>query len=270
MEAKIKEGAFPAPRLAAEEAAYPGLRELLDSVDKSASRRRLLVVEDDDSMQDFYRQFFDVLHSDEFDWELAGSAERGLAALRRAGRPFDAVVLDWNLPGKDGIALLRELRTDVVWQDIRVIMVTGRRTVEEEVAALEVGADDFIPKPFHPDELWARLRSLLRRAEPEAEAQRAIRIGDLELDVAAGKLTVGGKAVRLYKKELDLLVIFLRRPDVIHPPAFLWDAVWGYDNPNHDNVLDVTLSNLRRKLGPKWAARLENRRGQGYLLRLKG
>lgn len=230
-------------------------------------RPRILVIEDDESTQELYRLFFETLHPKEFTWALATTGGRAMSLLRaRAEAPFDAAILDWDLPDMPGLDLLVRLRRDPATTDLPIVVVTARDELEQRVLGLENGADDYFVKPVVLDELRARLRGLLSRRKPAPPQPKVLEARDLQVDLLAGKLTVHGKPVHLFRKELGLLVVFLRRPNMIHSSAYLWESVWGYDNPNADNIVEVAISNLRKKLGPRWAARLETHRTRGYLL----
>jgi two-component system OmpR family response regulator len=230
-------------------------------------RPRILVIEDDESSQESYKLFFETLHSKEFAWALAPNGGRAFSLLRaRDEAPFDAVILDWNLPDMRGLDILVRLRRDPATCDLPVVVVTGREELRERVLGLENGADDYFVKPVELDELLARLRGLVKRRKPAPAQPKVLAAHDLVLDLLAAKLTVHGKSVHLFKKELGLLVLFLRRPNMIHSSAYLWETVWGYANPNGENIVEVAISNLRKKLGPRWAVRLETHRSRGYLL----
>lgn len=222
----------------------------------------MLVVEDDEEMRRVYRRFFDSPPAGGFAAEIVPDAESALSRLREAA--VDLLVLDWGLPGISGTELLRALRANPGTRALGVLMVTGRGSPSETVAALDAGADDHIAKPFEDRVLLARLRSVARRQEREREEERARRFPGLELDAEAGRLRLGGRDVPLRRKELDLLKIFLRRPRAVHSRSYLWETVWGYESESWEHVLDSALSSLRRKLGPAWGARLKAHRGQGY------
>jgi DNA-binding response OmpR family regulator len=232
-------------------------------------RPRILVVEDDESMLELYRVFFEILHPREFSWSAAQSGGRVSSALRAGDRP-SVVILDWELPDMSGLEVLERLRRDPSFSELPVIVVTAKDELQDRVSALEAGADDYFVKPVIVEELLARLRGILSRRRPTPAEERKLVVHDLELDLATTKLKVRGRPVHLFAKELGLLVTFLRRPNMIHSSAYLWDTVWGYENPNAENIVEVAISNLRRKLGPVWARRLETHRRKGYLLSTEG
>jgi two-component system phosphate regulon response regulator PhoB len=228
-------------------------------------RQRILAVDDDPGMQSFYAQFLDEVYKDRFIGRVVGSAEEALGVLR--AEPLDLTILDWHLPGISGIDLLRALRADQRTSALGVIMVTARTASGDAVTALEAGADDHISKPFEEKVLLARLQSLARRRETTLLASTPCREG-LALDLPGGSVRVDGEPVRLQPKELELFRVFIGRPNMIHSHRFLWDTVWGYENPEWERIIIRLLYQLRRHLGPRWGPRLEAHRGLGYLLRV--
>ncbi len=225
---------------------------------------QVLVVEDEEEMRRFYGGFFALRHASAFSAEIVPDAESALEALAR--RPFDLAVLDWTLPGISGASLAKALRADPRTRAMGVLMVTARADAADVVAALDAGADDHLGKPFDERVLLARLRSLGRRRGREDGREVALRFPGLDLDRETGRLRLDGRPVHLKPRELDLLLLLLRRPGVVHPAAYLWEALWGYESDHWEHVLTATLSALRRKLGPSWGPRLRVSRGRGYLL----
>lgn len=225
-------------------------------------RQRVLAVDDDEEMRRFYERFFRCLQNEGFTATVVPDAEQALGLL--ALDPVDIIVLDWGLPGISGAGLAKALRAGAKTRSVGILMVTGRSSPAEIVLALESGADDHLAKPFDEKVLLARLRSLARRRSLTFDSHLASRFPGLELDEEADRLRVDGRRTRLTRKEMDLLSIFLRRPNVRHAHTYLWDAVWGYESDLWDHVLMVTLSSLRKKLGRKWGECLKSYRGQGY------
>lgn len=213
-------------------------------------------------MRTYYAELFERLRDEGFSARFAESGEKALDILRR--EPVDLVLLDWNLPGISGESLLRALRASPKTRSLGVLMVTGKCTLDDEVLALDSGADDHLAKPFDEKVLLARLRSLSRRRQSAVGRPPQDRYPGLTLDFDADLARVDGRRVRLTPKEMGLLEIFLRRPNVLHTHAHLWDSLWGYDSEAWEHLLVVTLSSLRRKLGEKWGARLKCHKGKGY------
>jgi DNA-binding response OmpR family regulator len=180
--------------------------------------------------------------------------------LARAGS-FDLVLLDVGLPALDGFAVLRRLRGEGVRTP--VIMLTARDGVEDTVAGLEGGANDYVTKPFQFAELLARIRLRLRE-EPPADGGVLLRAGDLALDLRTRRVEVDGAVRDLSAREFSLLEVFLRHPGQVLSREQLLGQVWGYDFDPSSNVVDVLVRTLRAKVG---AARIETVRGAGYRLR---
>jgi DNA-binding response OmpR family regulator len=223
--------------------------------------QRVLVVDDDAELRAYYARLFERLRPE---WEavVVGDGEHALDVLQ--SEPVDLVLLDWRLPGISGVSLAKAMREHPRTRGLPILMVTAKSTGTDEVAALEAGADDHLAKPFDEQVLLARLRSLTRRRLREFTREQAGRFPGLDLDLEAGRLRVDGEPVHLTPKEMDLLAIFLQRPGMIHARAFLWQSLWDYESDLWDHVLVSTISSLRRKLGPKWGARLQAHKGKGY------
>ena len=191
-------------------------------------------------------------------------AEDGRAALDRlAEERVDAVVLDVAMPRIDGLEVCRRLRT--AGDRTPVLMLTARDAVDDRVAGLDAGADDYLVKPFALKELKARLRALLRRAEP---ADGPLRFADLELDPAAHEVRRGGRRIELSRTEFALLELFVRHPRQVLTRSAIFERVWGYDFGATSNALGVYVGYLRRKTEEGGAPRLLHTvRGVGYVLR---
>jgi two-component system response regulator MprA len=191
-------------------------------------------------------------------------AEDGRAALDRlAEERVDAVVLDVAMPRIDGLEVCRRLRT--AGDRTPVLMLTARDAVDDRVAGLDAGADDYLVKPFALKELKARLRALLRRAEP---ADGPLRFADLELDPAAHEVRRGGRRIELSRTEFALLELFVRHPRQVLTRSAIFERVWGYDFGATSNALGVYIGYLRRKTEEGGAPRLLHTvRGVGYVLR---
>jgi two-component system, OmpR family, response regulator len=223
---------------------------------------RVLVVEDEVKMAGLIRR---GLREEGI---AADVAERGEDALWMAGSTdYDAVVLDVMLPGIDGFETCRRLRRDGVWSP--VLMLTARDAVEDRVAGLDGGADDYLTKPFSFAELLARLRALARRGPVERPVQ--LEVGELRMDPATRQVWRGEEEISLSAKEFALLETFMRRPGEVLSRYQLLEHAWDYDYENRSNVVDVYVRYLREKVDrPFDADSIETVRGAGYRLRKEG
>ena len=217
---------------------------------------RVLIVEDDLRMASLVRR---GLTGEGLAADVAASGEDALGLAQ--AHPYDAIVLDVMLPGLDGFETCRRLRGSGVWTP--VLMLTARDAVEDRVAGLDSGADDYLVKPFAFAELLARLRALARRGEGERPAVLAV--GDLRLDPATRGVRRGETPIVLSTKEFALLEIFMRRPGQVLSRLELLEHAWDFAYENRSNVVDVYIRRLRRKIGPD---AVETVRGAGYRLRL--
>jgi DNA-binding response OmpR family regulator len=172
---------------------------------------------------------------------------------------FDLLVLDIGLPGRDGFSVLRELRAR--GQKLPVVVLTARDDVEDKVAGLEGGADDYVTKPFRFEELLARVRVRLRARADGAAEPTVLRVGDVVLDPRSRRVAVDGRTVELSAREFAMLDTFMRHAGQVLAREQLLSHVWGYDHDPGSNVVDVYVGYLRKKLG---AARIETVRGAGY------
>jgi two-component system, OmpR family, response regulator len=191
----------------------------------------------------------------------AGGGQAGLAAL--AGGGFDAILLDVMMPGLDGLAVLRTLRD--AGHRVPVIMLTARGDEADRVVGLELGADDYVAKPFSPRELLARLRAVLRRAQPDTLAEKLSAAG-ITVDTGSREAWVDGKSVELTGLEIDLLVALLRRAGRVVPRAALLELAGRGDVTVGERAVDVHISRLRKKLGDDPPIRIRTVRGVGYVL----
>ena len=223
---------------------------------------RVLVVEDEVKMASLIRR---GLGDEGMAVDLADRGEEAL--WRAAAIAYDAIVLDVMLPGIDGFETCRRLRDQGVWAP--VLMLTARDGVEDRVAGLDGGADDYLTKPFSFAELLARLRALARRGQAERPA--VLRAGDLCLDPAARRVSRGKIELELSAKEFALLEVFMRRPDEVLTRFQLLESAWDYEYENRSNVVDVYVRYLREKIDrPFGVQSLETVRGTGYRLRSDG
>jgi len=223
----------------------------------------ILLADDDIELCNLLGEY---LGQEGFEVRLAHDGDRALAEARRAG--VDAMVLDIMMPGKNGIEVLKELRRD---SDLPVVMLTARGDDLDRILGLELGADDYLPKPCNPRELVARLRAVLRRARGQA-LSAVVRVEDLELDAGSRVLKRGGQAVDLTSTEFSVLQALLERPGSVVGKRDLYLAALGREPVRYDRSIDMHVSNLRRKLGPGpgGGARIETIRGIGYQYRVHG
>jgi len=204
---------------------------------------RILVVEDDRDIADLVGRY---LQKAGFSVEILSSGRDALAAL--ADRPPDLLVLDLMLPGIDGLEVCRAARSHAQTADIPIIMVTARAEESERIAGLELGADDYIAKPFSPNELVARVRALLRRVKRRAPAGPSTTYGPIVVDIAQHTVLTAGRAVVLTAKEFLLLQYLLgHRGRVLSRDVLLTD-VWGYKYTGGTRTVDVHVRRLREKL----------------------
>jgi two-component system OmpR family response regulator len=198
----------------------------------------------------------------------ADVAPSGEEALVMAGvTTYDAIVLDVILPGVDGFATCRRLREDGVWAP--VLMLTARGAIEDRVAGLDGGADDYLTKPFSFAELLARLRALIRRGQSERPS--IIEVGDLRLDPATRQVWRGDTEIALSAKEFAVLEAFMRRPGHVLSRLQLLEQAWEYDYEHRSNVIEVYIRYLRRKIDqPFGVTSIETVRGAGYRMRKDG
>jgi two-component system OmpR family response regulator len=191
----------------------------------------------------------------------ASDGPKGLAAL--AGGVFDAVLLDVMMPRMDGLEVCRRIRQT---SGVPVIMLTAKGDEADRVVGLELGADDYVPKPFSPRELLARLRAVLRRSQPAAVTNEIV-VGDIAVDVSARQVRVGAEVVELTGLEFDLLMALIRRPGRVVPRDTLLGEAGRNDVTVSDRTVDVHVSHLRRKLGddPRAPRIIKTVRGVGYV-----
>ena len=214
---------------------------------------RILIVEDEERLSAFLER---GLRSGGYVTTVVGDGITGAATA--SDDNFDLVILDMGLPGKDGLDVLREIRGR--GERLPVIILTARDEAADRVAGLEAGADDYIGKPFHFEELLARIRARLR-AEPAAEEQAVLRVGEIVLDPRTRWVTAQGKTVELSAREFELLRTFLEHPDQVLSREQLLSRVWGFGYDPGSNVVDVYVGYLRKKLG---AGSFSTVRGVGY------
>ncbi len=221
---------------------------------------KILVVDDERAVRESLRR---ALELEGYEIELAGDGNEALYRLEANDEP-DAMILDVLMPGIDGLEVCRRLRG--TGSKLPVLMLTARTEVEDRVAGLDAGADDYVTKPFALEELLARVRALLRRAGDDAG--EVTRFADLELDPGTREVRRGGRPIELTRTEFSLLELFMRNPRQVLTRSVIFERVWGYDFGFASNSLDVYIGYLRRKTEAGGEPRLiQTVRGVGYALR---
>jgi len=204
--------------------------------------RRILLIDDDELLAAPLAAFFKRF---EFDLDSATRPSAGLAKLR--SQPFDAAILDVMLPEMDGFALCREIRRE---SDIPIIMLTARGDVMDRVIGLEIGADDYLPKPFEPRELLARLQTVLRRARAPATSKTALVFDGIRIDLERRQVQRQDQLVELTSTEFDLLALLAGEPQKVFSRDDILNRLRGVDAELQTRAVDILVSRLRRKLEP--------------------
>jgi two-component system response regulator MprA len=219
---------------------------------------RVLVIEDEERIRNFLNR---GLTFEGYRVDTAADGETGLELAR--DNPPDLVLLDLMLPGLDGLEVCRRLRAV---SELPILMLTARESIEDRVTGLDAGADDYLVKPFAFDELMARVRALLRRAQPTKP--QVYRFADLELDTGTRQGRRNGRLFDLTAKEYELLELFLRHPRQVLTREIIFDRVWDYDFGGESNIIEVYVRYLRQKTEQDGLSRLIHTvRGIGYVLR---
>jgi two-component system, OmpR family, response regulator MprA len=221
---------------------------------------KILVVDDERAVRESLRR---ALELEGYDIELAADGREALERLEAGAQP-DALILDVLMPGVDGLEVSRRLRR--TGSRLPILMLTARDAVENRVAGLDAGADDYVTKPFALEELLARIRALLRRSSDGAGD--VLSVADLELDPGTREVRRGGELIELTRTEFSLLELFMRNPRQVLTRSIIFERVWGYDFGYGSNSLDVYIGYLRRKTEAGGRPRLIHTvRGVGYALR---
>lgn len=221
---------------------------------------RILIVEDESSIAQAIKK---MLEHEGFavDWLSDGNEARLRISMYR--KEYDLVILDLMLPGITGYDICKSVRNDGV--DVPILILTARDLIDDKVSLLESGADDYLVKPFSFEELFARIKALLRR--PKATLSLALTVGDLFLDTKTHKAYFAKKALVLTTKEFALLEYLMRHPDEVVDRERIMDHLWGFDFDSFSNVVDVHIKNLRKKIDARKGKHiLETVRGVGYRL----
>jgi two-component system phosphate regulon response regulator PhoB len=222
---------------------------------------RILVVEDETALVEILRY---NLEKEGFDVAAAGDGEEALAAI--AEHAPDLIILDWMLPLVSGLEICRQLRRKAETRDLPIIMLTARGEESDRVRGLEVGADDYVSKPFSPSELVARVRAVLRRARP-ATTEDLLTYAGVVMDLSSHRVLRNGRPVHLGPTEFRLLRFLMERPGRVYSREQLLDAVWGRDIYVEARTVDVHIRRLRKALnGPEDIDIIRTVRSAGYAL----
>ena len=241
----------------------PALRDVSDHRG-NLSRMRILVVDDDRAVRDSLRR------SLEYNGYEVAVANDGVEALARInGLAPDALIVDVMMPRLDGIETTKALRA--AGNDLPILVLTARDSVNDRVDGLDAGADDYLAKPFALDELLARVRAMLRRrslGHQTGDDEDPLSFADLTMNTVTREVERGGRPITFTRTEWDLLELFMRRPKRVLERAFILEEVWGYDFPTTANSLEVYVGYVRRKTEAEGESRLLHTvRGVGYVLR---
>ncbi|PPD33165.1 MAG: phosphate regulon transcriptional regulatory protein PhoB [Methylomonas sp.] len=219
----------------------------------------ILVVEDEDAIREMLVM---VLEQANFRVIEAASAELALSVL--AENRVDLLLLDWMLPGITGVELARRLKKDASYKDLPIILLTARGEEEDKIRGLEIGADDYVTKPFSPKELQARIKAVMRRSGKLTELGQ-LTVGDLTLDAEQHRLTIAGKTVDVSPTEFRLMQFFMTNPDKVYSRTHLLDQVWGRSVYIEERTVDVHIRRLRKLLAEFGREELiQTVRGFGY------
>jgi DNA-binding response OmpR family regulator len=227
---------------------------------------RLLLIDDDARLS---AMVGDYLRNSGFEVEVAGSLAAGRERL--ASETFDALVLDLMLPDGDGLDLCRELRAEARHRHLPLLMLTARGEPLDRIVGLELGADDYLPKPFEPRELLARVKALLRRAAPQPASDDVLRFGRLEVDLGARVARLDGAICDLTGHQFDLLVVLAQSPGRVLSRDQIMDFLKGHPLEAFDRSIDVHISRIRAVIedDPKLPRRVLTVRGAGYVFARK-
>jgi two-component system phosphate regulon response regulator PhoB len=225
------------------------------------ARERILLIEDEPDIAEVLQY---NLEKEGFEVEIAHRGDSGLEALRR--QPPDLILLDLMLPGVDGLELTRILKREAATARLPIVMLTARGEEVDRIVGLELGADDYISKPFSPREVVLRVKAVLRRRQPEESDGERLEIGTIRLDISGHQLRLDGKEVPLTATEFRLLRLLMERGGRVQTRGQLLSDVWGYAENIDSRTVDTHIRRLRRKLGTE-AERIETVIGVGYRLR---
>jgi DNA-binding response OmpR family regulator len=226
---------------------------------------KVLLIDDDARLGALVAEY---LGQSDFDVTVAADGERGLVTLEEARGRFDAVLLDVMLPGIDGLEVCRRIRAQPEHARLPVLMLTARGDDVDKIVGLELGADDYIAKPFNPRELLARVRAVMRRTTTPTAKSALFRAGELEVDFDAREVTVAGQRQVLTNYEFELLVVLAKAAGRVLSRDHLLDVLKGTEFESFDRSIDVHVSRLRAKIekDPKDPRYIKTVRGVGYVL----
>lgn len=221
-------------------------------------KEKILIIEDDEAILRIIKR---GLSFESYQVETSTDGAEGL--IKAKDWHPDLIILDWMLPGMDGLEVCRRLRTA---GNVPVLMLTAKDAIQDRVMGLDAGADDYLVKPFELDELAARIRALLRRTQ--AERLPVLTFADLQLDTSTRQATRNDRTIQLTAKEYDLLELLMRHPRQVLTREVIFDRIWGYDFGGESNVLDVYIRYLRQKIVVGDEQQLiHTARGVGYVMR---
>lgn len=223
------------------------------------SNKLVLVVEDEAAIREMIR--FALTRAE---YRVVEAADAQQARLKIADERPDLILMDWMMPGTSGVELTRELKSQATTRDIPVILVTARAEEEDKVRGLNIGADDYVSKPFSFPELMARMQAVLRRATPGGEEEK-LAVSGLEVDAASQRVSAQGKPVRLGPTEYKLLHFFVSHPERVYTREQVLDRVWGQNVYVEERTVDVHIRRLRKALEPHgYDHMIQTVRGTGY------
>lgn len=224
---------------------------------------KIYCVEDDESIRQL------IVYALENAGFLAQGFEEGEEFFRKTREEIpDLILLDIMLPGQDGLEILGKLRSHPDLKDLPVIMLTAKSSEYDKVRGLDMGADDYIAKPFGVMELISRVKAVLRRSQPRSASER-LSLGGINLDYGKRELSVQGEKIDLTYKEFELLYILMKNKDLVLTRKTLMNQVWGFDFEGETRTIDVHIASLRQKLGDE-SKRIETIRNVGYKLVSRG
>ena len=218
---------------------------------------KILIIDDEVNIIELAKLY---LQRDGFQVESATKGQQGLTMFTSVSP--DLIILDIMLPDIDGFEVCRQIRAK---SKVPILMLSARREDVDKIIGLELGADDYLAKPFNPQELVARVKAILRRTQAEAEPPQVIDVYGIHIDVLKREVLIGNESLKLRTKEFDLLSVFAQNPDVVLTRDRLLNDVWGYDYYGETRTVDVHVSHLREKL-KRSPADIETFRGTGYKL----